>query len=172
MTDLAALPKPRFTSRETASIGRQIVGTMARVRWMPRLGHFAMAALGANHNSHPTGTPSAYLASARHFVMNKLAYNWQCSDSVMLTSLHTFAPYRRTTESAVPLWYHYSIDADRQIHSSLLVASSGLSAEIKAEPDAPAGRCKKRPPAQRPPAFSPGLLLEIARLLNPSDRVK
>ena len=29
MTDLAALPKPRFTSREAASIGRQIVSAMA-----------------------------------------------------------------------------------------------------------------------------------------------
>ena len=29
MTDLVALPKPRFTSWETASIGRQIVSAMA-----------------------------------------------------------------------------------------------------------------------------------------------
>src|SRR4051794_36436875 len=30
MTDLAALPKPRFTRRETTSIGRQIGSAMAR----------------------------------------------------------------------------------------------------------------------------------------------
>ena len=40
--------------------------------------------------------------SARHFVINKSAYNWLYPDSVMRTSLRTFAPYRRTIESGGP----------------------------------------------------------------------
>src|SRR3954471_3121716 len=63
--NLVVLPKPRFTSRETASIGRQIVSALAESS--SRLG-----------------------ASARHFVINKPAYNWLYSDSVMRKSLGTF----------------------------------------------------------------------------------
>ena len=57
MTDLVALPKPRFTSRETASIGRQIVRAMAGSIEgnAAELDHFAMAPLGADHSSHPRG---------------------------------------------------------------------------------------------------------------------
>jgi len=56
MTDLVALPKPRFTNRETASIGPADWKCYGGIKSRGcRLDHFAMTALGANHNSHPRG---------------------------------------------------------------------------------------------------------------------
>ena len=44
MTDLVALPKPRFTYRETASIERQIASSVAgSSQGCPRLDHFKNA---------------------------------------------------------------------------------------------------------------------------------
>jgi hypothetical protein len=96
-----------------------------------RLDDFAMASLleSQNQNRHPRRKIGGDRASARHFVINKSAYNWLYRDPVIRMSLRAFA----TTDVRYcrrPLCSNVSIDTDRQVHSSPLFVCSGTQCRV------------------------------------------